>query len=123
MVAMVAAKDCFGLFHVRKSQLLYENALINHLSQCADLTFPEIEAKVNSSLVDFCLGVARADNHCFEVGTAFQPGIYPSLWALWDQNGDGKINATELEMGQKNMDLDSDTQSSFLEMSAFLMRN
>ena len=81
--------------------LLKENSLVENLSEIADLTFTQIEVKVKPSLTAFCLEVSQIDQKCFEEGTDYQPGILPSLWALWDLNGNQKIEATELASGQK----------------------
>ena len=87
------------------------------------MNFKEIEAKVNASLIDTCIEIAQIDQYCFRMGTEMQPGVLPSLWALWDLNGNEKIEPNEVTLGQKSMDLDNDFYNSLLEETAYLMRN
>ena len=58
LMSMAVARDCFKLFSVSKSMLLKENPLIETLSEIAELSFTEIEVKVESSLTTFCLSVS-----------------------------------------------------------------
>ena len=78
---------------------------------------------MSTALLDFCLDVIRADHKCFEVGTAPAPGVFSSLWAMWDLNGDKVISEHELTTALKSMDLDGNSFNSMLEVSAYLMRN
>ena len=96
---------------------------MGQLSEIGGMDFTEIELQLNDNLIDFCQEIAQLDQHCFRVGTAPQPGIFPSLWALWDLNGNEKIEPSELIIGRKSMDLDNDYYNSWLEEAAFLMRN
>ena len=65
------------------------------------MSFLEIEVKLKSNLTNFCLEVAKIDHHCFREGTELQPGIFPSLWALWDTNNNQRIEMSELASARK----------------------
>jgi len=70
LFSLATAKDCLQLFQVRKSLLSQDNPLLKQLAGIGELNFTQIEAKLNSNLIDFCAEIAQSDLHCFSIGTA-----------------------------------------------------